>query len=258
MTQNHKDKIRKALIGKPKTEAHKNALRIPKSEETKKKLSLINKTKETQDKRKKTMLVKYGVEFSNQDPNRCYFNKQYWINKGFSKDEAQRKITHIQTNNYLKVRNRKSFWQSSFWIENGFSEIEARKKVHDLQVLNSSKSRITVSKSCKNFLDKLENKFNVKINREIDLCNRFKVDGFIRDKNIVIEYFGSFWHMNPLFYEENDINVVTKMKAKSVWNEDNGRIKYLNKAGYETFIFWDIDSFDEFAERFKNKLYESN
>jgi len=67
-------------------------------------------------------------------------------------------------------------------------------------------------------------------------------DLYIKDLNLIVEIFGDFWHMNPLFYNEKSYNRVLKKTAKEIWDEDNKRISYLkNKYNVDTIVIWEED-----------------
>lgn len=87
-------------------------------------------------------------------------NKEYWINKGFSEEEALSKITEIQTKSALKVKKRgkcdkktiisklgedkadiffkeKSRFCIEYWIKKGYNKEEAQEKISSLQKENA-------------------------------------------------------------------------------------------------------------------------
>lgn len=57
--------------------------------------------------------------------------------------------------------------------------------------------------------------------------------------NIVIEYYGDFWHRNPKIYKkEHDRKVYTSERA---WERDGKRIEEFIQSGYRAFIIWEHD-----------------
>lgn len=75
------------------------------------------------------------------------------------------------------------------------------------------------------------NKFNKKV---------FIPDFYIKDINIIIEFFGDFWHCNPKFFNENDRRLNTI--AENVWQNDSERILFLKKQyNVDTLIIWEND-----------------
>lgn len=78
------------------------------------------------------------------------FNKEYWIERGFSEDESIKKAKEEQDKNAEKARNKtlenpdfyknRTWNQTGYWIKKGMTEIEAREKVSQLQDKNSLNS----------------------------------------------------------------------------------------------------------------------
>jgi len=102
----------------------------------------------------------------------------------------------------------------------------------------------------KNVADKLENKNDIKyaiqngeqyffINE--NFCKGMFVD--FKYGNIIIEFYGDFWHANPSKYKENDIVKLPNNNklANKVWSEDKEKIDWLVKRGYNVMIVWESD-----------------
>ena len=79
------------------------------------------------------------------------------------------------------------------------------------------------------------NKANIKVNNVL-----YKPDILINDK-IVIEYYGDYWHMNPLCYNKDDYNKNKKKYASDIWKYDNDRKITLEHKGYNIIIVWEND-----------------
>ena len=47
--------------------------------------------------------------------------------------------------------------------------------------------------------------------------------------------------MNPLKYNENDVNKMTKFLAKDVWKYDNYKYELAVNNGYKVKIIWEYD-----------------
>lgn len=82
-------------------------------------------------------------------------------------------------------------------------------------------------------IGKILKKFRYKIVEERDFKNRKGntnyVDFYLPNCNVVIEFYGDFWHQNPKFWSKNQINKKTKMTAKETWQKDKERIEDLMK-----------------------------
>lgn len=76
------------------------------------------------------------------------------------------------------------------------------------------------------------------------------------DKNIIIEFYGNYWHANPRIYKEGNI-VHHKIIAKQIWENDKKRIKMLEDSGFKVFIVWQDEyqnNRKETIKRIINKL----
>lgn len=93
-------------------------------------------------------------------------NKEYWINKGFSEEEAITKVKEIQSERSSKVKKRakcdketiisklgedkaiiffkeKSRFCVEYWIKRGYNEEEAQKKISSIQSRNAKMQDFT-------------------------------------------------------------------------------------------------------------------
>lgn len=76
-----------------------------------------------------------------------------------------------------------------------------------------------------------------------------KLDFFIKELNLAIEYYGDYWHANPQIYPPESIMFSSKL-AKTIWDEDRKRTEALFlEHGIETLIVWQKDDF-------KNRIFE--
>jgi G:T-mismatch repair DNA endonuclease (very short patch repair protein) len=237
-TEEHNRKVSEALRGRKLSAEHIAKLRKPKSEEHRAALRLAQ-TSEVVAKRHATHSLRHGCRTYLANPINNKYCLEYWVAKGYSEDVAKVCITEIQKKNSKLRKSTVSIWQTKFWVQQGYTEDAAKLKVSALQATNGSKSARVVSKSGKALLDELEKLTGLSFEREVLLESRFRVDGFNSEHGIVVEYFGTFWHMHPSVFAADDINRVTGWKAQSKWNEDAGRIKYLQAAGYKVFVVWE-------------------
>jgi G:T-mismatch repair DNA endonuclease (very short patch repair protein) len=57
------------------------------------------------------------------------------------------------------------------------------------------------------------------------------------NKNIIIEFYGDYWHANPWLYKKTDI-FKNKCTAKDIWEHDKTRILVFKNAGFRVLIVW--------------------
>ena len=94
------------------------------------------------------------------------------------------------------------------------------------------------SKLIQNFPD---NKIICHYKNENEFCvdKKYFVDYYDQTLNIVVEFYGDYWHYNPQFYN-SDYNDFDKVKQK--WESDNNRIKYIEDyLQTKVFIIWEND-----------------
>ena len=60
-------------------------------------------------------------------------------------------------------------------------------------------------------------------------------------KNILIEFNGDYWHMNPNKYQPTDINPTTKQTAQEKWDEDRKKIECAESHNYKVYTIWESD-----------------
>lgn len=58
-------------------------------------------------------------------------------------------------------------------------------------------------------------------------------------KNVIVEFNGDFWHMNPTIYTSTDINKVTMKTALETWNNDHNKHQLAIKRGYNIITVWE-------------------
>ena len=86
--------------------------------------------------------------------------------------------------------------------------------------------------------------FNAKVCSEkcrLEKINYYKVDLINLQNRHIIEFFGDYWHCNPIKYKPNDYNRHNKKTAQEIWDYDKERIKSLEFLGYKVLIIWEYD-----------------
>jgi len=77
---------------------------------------------------------------------------------------------------------------------------------------------------------------------EFNIENIFSLDYYDETLNIVIEFYGDFWHCNPNQYRADDIVIGYDIIAKDIWDKDLQRQKYIEeKLKTKMFIVWEED-----------------
>ena len=66
-------------------------------------------------------------------------------------------------------------------------------------------------------------------------------DVFIPKLNLVIEYFGDYWHCNPSKYDKNYYNQKKNKFAWELWEYDSKKVEIIKKLGYNLEVVWESD-----------------
>jgi G:T-mismatch repair DNA endonuclease (very short patch repair protein) len=67
------------------------------------------------------------------------------------------------------------------------------------------------------------------------------VDIYIPSKKKIIEYFGDYWHCNPIKYNHSYYHTQLHKTAEEVWKQDNDRIQNFKNMGYDVQIVWEFE-----------------
>lgn len=73
---------------------------------------------------------------------------------------------------------------------------------------------------------------------------RYHYDFFIPSKNMVVEFYGNYWHANPKFYPPGTflrIKNSGEFLVDEIWEKDKQRIAVAENRGYLTAIIWESD-----------------
>jgi len=165
--------------------------------------------------------------------------------------EHKEKISTALSGRKLSNEHRKNISKSHFGNMDYTRTVEYRTKMSDIMkrkwkdvdyrkmiIPNMKKSHKSYCRS------EAENEiFDYLIKRGYS-CVRSKVgkyfpDIIIPDKKIIIEYFGDFWHRNPILYSEN--YVAHNTTSTDVWKYDKEKIKFLESFGYTVHVIWESE-----------------
>lgn len=76
-------------------------------------------------------------------------------------------------------------------------------------------------------------------------------DVYIPSLNLIIEYFGDYWHCNPLKYQSDYYNVKKGKYAWELWEYDTKKLELIKSYGYNLEVIWEKDLKND------NKLIEN-
>jgi hypothetical protein len=119
---------------------------------------------------------------------------------------------------------------------------ETKKKISLLKKLNWIKGLYKPHWKSK---DQIEI-FNLIKSLGYNVEDEYLIDGrpfdiFIRDKNLIIEFNGTYWHCDPRIYPKDFYFSPQKIKAGQVWDNDSRKVKLAESKGYKVKTIWQKD-----------------
>jgi hypothetical protein len=204
---------------------------------------------------------------------------EYWINKGYSINDAKETVRSIQVrdlNYYINaygedigyhkyqttIQSRLSKWYNKSQIEREtinkskgrtyqqliekFGEDAANSIIEKRLISNPS-----ISTESKIFFKQLDENLSYELSnisitgykcpeRWINSNGKMYFLDYIIN-NCVIEYNGSFWHADSRLFKENDWHSGVKKLAKEIWQNDKEKLDTLVKLGYNVLTIWSLD-----------------
>ena len=128
---------------------------------------------------------------------------------------------HPEQKESRSIRMKKS-WDEGLIVKNGYScnvsNLE-KKFLKELKTINTSFEKCTI-----------------KINKKW-----YFPDVIDKNRKLIIEYFGDFYHCNPTVYPKDYFNPKIKKTAKEIWEIDKNRIEKFQNIGYNVIIIWEKD-----------------
>ena len=70
---------------------------------------------------------------------------------------------------------------------------------------------------------------------------KYRVDGWIYDRNTVVEVLGDFWHGNPSVNKFHEFNKITNSTFEELFKVTFARLEILSNLGYEVWYVWEND-----------------
>lgn len=232
---------------------------------TGKKLSVILKEKfETDEEYRNTILQKRS--FASEI--------KHWTRKGYSEEEAKEKVSEFQRNLSLRQNNERTRKLKSKRAsgKNNPMSLESIAKRNNVSLEEAStltpaygrsgdlhpmwgkthteevKMKIA-EKAGKHFSQRskgedevykylTEKNINVKRNTRVLTYN---CDFVFEDIPLIIEYFGDYWHCNPVKFGKDYYHKRLKIKASDKWAHDNTKLEKLRQSGYNVIVIWEYD-----------------
>jgi G:T-mismatch repair DNA endonuclease (very short patch repair protein) len=147
-------------------------------------------------------------------------------------------------------------------LDNPMTKIEHRKKLSESlkKSWESGKleeTRKKMSEVLKKTRRQGKIKSVIKSKKENEICNMIKklgyvvipslrvdtkiCDIYIPKLNLIIEYFGDYWHCNPIKYDADYVNVKKNLTAKEIWKYDESKLELIKSYGYNLEVIWESE-----------------
>lgn len=237
-----------------KNEYQLSILRMPRSEETKIKMrkpksdtSRMGKRDMKGDKNPNSSAINGKLRFRNGDQyeNICKSNR----NNGLGWSEETKKLHSermLGDSNWMRNKT-----HSSETIDKIKNTIKNKYKDGDFNSFTRAISR--AEREICNFL--IEN--NIKFVSQFIIPGKsHRYDIFLPAINLIIEYFGDYWHGNPKIYGHDKIlgRGTNKYLASNKWESDMINNNFAISNGYDVEIIWESDFNNNKLEIFKKIL----
>lgn len=203
------------------------------------------------------------IKINNPDyqKGKSWNSKEYWIKKGYTEEESIKIVSYKQNTFSLdkciekfgeiegrkKWNNRQQRWMKTMDNKSDEEKLEIlRKKIFYNKVYSKNSQEMFNS-----VIEKLANNYkeqsyyatnNGEKQLELNAFDKkvlFKPDFLFNNK--IIEFFGDYWHCNPLI-RNADFKVrrgSKKYTAESIWKIDKWRNDIFTNNGYKLLIIWE-------------------
>lgn len=219
---------------------YKEGYSYEKAKEEVKNFQSLGKKNYIDSKVKTGLTVEQAQQLWNNKQAKCSPRSvQYYLDRGLTEEQAKKEQSELQS--------KFSALSSKF---TGHKHTEESKK----RISNTNKQlalKVGHINMAKRFRNRLEN--GVRSNVEIECFNELKqifpkleanieIDNYIVDmilEDVVIEFYGDFWHRNPKLYLAEDS--FYGKTSEAIWKYDKNRVDCLNEKGYKIIIIWETD-----------------
>lgn len=188
---------------------------------------------------------------------------EYWLNLGYDKKTAKKKLKERQNTFTLEKCIKKYGEEEGTKIyqerQLKWQETLNNKSIEEIIEINKKKAAPSISSFEKIITEYLnlprENTQLVLIDKENN-NKKFIYDIF--NNNKIIEFNGDFWHCNPLIYESTYFHKFKNKIAEEIWEYDKMKIDFAKANGYEVLVIWEKDfnnNEDETLEKCRKFIY---
>ena len=182
---------------------------------------------------------------------------KYWLNKGYSEDEAKQKVSERQRTFTLEKciekygeeeGTRKYIDRQKNWS----AKVEEQYQQGLFSKIPHSQNSNIYSKFEKDIVDSIIESLDIDIDdiycyktsqfrleNTNESCNNKIFSYDFKFRNKIIEFNGDFWHMNPDIYDSDFVNPYTNLSAEEKWNFDEIKLECAIQNGYDVLTIWE-------------------
>jgi G:T-mismatch repair DNA endonuclease (very short patch repair protein) len=120
-------------------------------------------------------------------------------------------------------------------------ELESTRKImsnHMKNTIRSGKLKSSITSKNEKVIIEIIKKLGYKAIQSYRVDTKI-CDIFIPDLNLIIEYFGDYWHCNPIKYDTNYFNKKKNKFAWELWEYDKSKLDLIKSCGYNVEVIWE-------------------
>ena len=240
-TEERNEKISVALTG---------VKRAPFSEDTKRRMSAsklgVKLTPFTKEHKEKISDALMGINrpYQEKENNPNYGGKYTHDPMVYKKMCKAMKIRGQSWDENLKLQHSLRMKGESNWMRGKHHTEETKQKIREKMLSDFASGRRKLNKTMVSLPEKEIAKllsdmgYNVKMGFRI---SNNLYDMFVPEKNLIIEFNGDYWHMNPSKYSSNSYNKACGMTADEIWKRDKNKMENVVNRGYKFCCIWEND-----------------
>lgn len=172
----------------------------------------------------------------------------FYVNKGMTEQQARQAVTERQTT-FSKAKCVEKYgeeggiarWEDrqAKWMKTMDGKTDAEK----LEISRKKRYKVGPTSSIeKRVVDELSKNFDIQTQFAIKSSSSTWKFYDIRVGRKIIEVNGDFWHMNPIKFNECDVNPYFKDKtAGDIWKADDAKIQLAEQNDFDVLVIWEHD-----------------
>lgn len=186
---------------------------------------------------------------------------KYWINKGYSEEEAKQKVSERQntftlekciakygreegTRRYVERQKNWSakieeMYQQGMFCKVPHTQNSSIYSKFEKDMVDSIIEELLLDLDIDDIYCYRNKQFTLKNNNEECKNMMFLYD--FKFENKIIEFNGDFWHMNPDIYDSDYVNTQSNLSAEEKWKIDEIKRQCAFQNGYDVLTIWESE-----------------